>query len=82
MSEGWHPAFPIQDMNAHPGPMGLSKRELFAAMVLQGMHSVPLTDPAAVKLAREEPEQLSHIMARTAVAQADALLAELEKVKT
>lgn len=39
MIEANKPVFPIQDMNMHPGPMGLTKREYFAAMAMQGMLS-------------------------------------------
>lgn len=34
-------AFPIRDLNEHPGPIGLTKRELFAAMAMQGLLANP-----------------------------------------
>ncbi|RZZ85669.1 hypothetical protein [Pseudoxanthomonas winnipegensis] len=48
--------------------LGLSKRELFAAMAMQGYCSV-----------HEGWDQPTHEVARCSVAIADALLAELEK---
>ena len=62
------PAFPI------PGPLfaiGLTKRELFAAMAMQGIAS----NPNAATI--EGPD----VVAGAAVEAADALLAELAKPK-
>lgn len=59
----------IPNHNELPDNKGLTKRELIAAMAMQGMLS------ANSKLFGNNEKQLS----ATAVAQADALLAELEK---
>ncbi|WDW06000.1 hypothetical protein PWE35_09205 [Stenotrophomonas maltophilia] len=62
------------DDSAHPcdhptrGGIGLTKRELFAAMVMQGFASDP--DATGLKM-----------LAESAVVWADALLAALEKSK-
>lgn len=56
----------------------LTKRELFAAMVMQGMQSRPML---IVTLSDETLNKLREQMAKDAVIVADALLAELEKVK-
>ena len=64
------PAYPVKsvaDFQYH----GLSKRELFAAMALQGLASVP--SPGGVTTAG-----IAHDVG-AAVAYADALLAELAK---
>jgi hypothetical protein len=66
------PAFPpIHDPNTHA--FGLTKREYFAAMAMQGLLSLPFEGMAF--------EQSEHgaATARKALKHADALLAELEK---
>jgi hypothetical protein len=42
--EGWHPVHPITDLNKHAGPLGLTKRELFAVTILQGIYGRPFYD--------------------------------------
>ncbi len=70
---GDEPAYPTDDNVNRPDERGLNKRELFAAMIVQGF------------LAAEKHEGISgaHLLlnerANAAVAQADALLAELAK---
>lgn len=57
---------------------GLSKRELFAAMAMQGNGSwIPPSDYGPFNW--DSREDVCALKARWAVAQADALLAELEK---
>lgn len=60
------PIHPIQDMNTHPGPLGLTKRELFAGMAMQGSFGF-------------EDRRSYEEMAQRCVNMADALLAELAK---
>lgn len=67
-------AFPCQELNGQGSPItsmefGLTKRELFAAMAMQGIcaNSIPGS--------HHQPQNT----ARDAIAQADALLAELAK---
>lgn len=55
---------------------GLTKRELFAAMVMQGMQSRPML---IVTMGDETLTKLRAQMATDAVSVADALLAELAK---
>ena len=59
--------FPITDMNVHLGPLGLTKRELFAALAMAGM----LACSGRVR-------SLSEVEARLAVDYADALIAALD----
>lgn len=66
------PAFPVADYGACQLP-GLTKRELFAAMVLQGFAACPHID-GSPKFLRDH--------ASRAVEWADALLAELAKVQS
>lgn len=74
------PAFPVQGFtfDTPQGPAkcapypGLSKRELFAAMAMQGFCALPAQD---VEHANLTPDKL----ASWAVAHADALIAELSK---
>ncbi len=56
-------------------PNGLTKRELAAMLICQGMNS----DPEDMSEEREEDETCEECCARRAVAQADALLKELAK---
>ena len=66
---GNEPAFPITDPTNDFHRPGLTKRELFAAMAMQGT----LSDPTPEHVALDVSE-----VAEIAVAQADALLAALE----
>jgi hypothetical protein len=68
---GWQTAFPSQELDAMGMPRaamnyGLSKRELFAAMAMQGILS-------------STPDAMYAPTATDAVAHADALLKELAK---
>lgn len=69
-----HPAFPFPPPSSNTGPEesyhGLSKRELFAVMAMQGLLSDPEVKGTAQKIAAGS------------VGYADALLAELAKEKT
>jgi hypothetical protein len=76
MNKANEPAFPIQDAEwngpgRHGEWPGLSKREYFAAMAMQGLAGNLDADSNA------DPQ----FVARDAVSYADALLAELEKGK-
>lgn len=67
------PAYPHHKEDSHGFPvMGLTKRELFAAMAMQGFLANPTT-----------PDRVNDIkeLARDAAFAADALLAELEARK-
>ena len=71
-SNGVYPVYPGQPLNGSGEPMaeyyyGISKRELFAAMAMQGMRA----DHSATGM----PEEI----AKESVRLADALLKELEK---
>ena len=57
----------VYDANEVLNPRGLTKRELFAAMAMQGF------------LSRSMAEWNQHPLARASVICADALLAELDK---
>ena len=77
------PAFPLNaeyDASASgimrqvaPGEQGLSKRELFAAMAMQGM----ITNPVA--MIANPDETYFEVRAKHSVFYADALIAELAK---
>lgn len=67
-------AFPMGDMRNVKVGGGLTKRELFAAMAMQGLCST-------FTIGRDQPE-LQTATADSAVKYADALLAELERSKT
>lgn len=79
MSDGNASAFPVsaerndEGMILHGSEAGLTKREYFAAMAMQGMmvNLQPTSDA-------DRPRQLAAFASR-AVAASDALLAELEK---
>lgn len=62
------PAYPVRFMPPEGGPNGLTFRQLFAAMAMQGM----LADPNASQITPE-------LMAGAAVEFADALIAALNK---
>ncbi|MCS4234462.1 hypothetical protein [Stenotrophomonas sp. BIGb0135] len=64
--------------NIKPSEGGLTKRELIAAMVMQGMGTwVPNADHGPFNW--DSPQAVGELKARWAIAQADALLAELER---
>jgi len=71
MENGNQPIAPILDMNADlSGLRGLTKREYFAGLCLQGL----MANPDTAMITALESELAAH-----AVNHADALLAELEK---
>lgn len=75
MSNANKPAFPSEPRSFAPPDSfgsGLSKREYFAAMALQGLMAMPTRDGEDIRY---------ESYARAAVKQADALLAELDKSK-
>lgn len=80
MSKADEPAFPVPETAVGGQRMrgGLSKREYFAAMAMQGM----LANPEINKRARKNGVYSPREYARWAVDSADALLAELEKEPT
>lgn len=75
---GWDPAFPYQPLELEQAPKpdrlvqgpGLTKRELFAAMVLQGMWAGGASTGA-------DGTEIPKLYAKCAVTAADALLVEL-----
>lgn len=42
-----YPAFPIKDLNDHPGPIGMTLRDAFAAKAMQGIMANPATYPTS-----------------------------------
>lgn len=60
---------------------GLSKREYFAACVLQGLLSDFVSQGAIAKASLELDENMHETAASLAVGAADALIAELEETK-
>lgn len=62
---------------------GLTKRELFAAMAMQGLLACPMSQDGLAALEAIEREkgnkEILRLTANSAVKYADALLAELEK---
>lgn len=69
------PAFPL--MSTEHGPiLGLTKREWFAGLAMQGIWANPHDVPGKI-----ERDFLGDAIAKVAVRQADALLAELERTK-
>lgn len=73
---GNHPAFPNE--SAAGRYFGLTKRELIAAMAMQGMDLGPHSYSPA-DLERKQPEKDAEKVAMAAVRIADALIAELAK---
>jgi len=73
------PAFPI--VGCGMTFVGLTKRELFAAIVLQGMLSNPSTsqEESIIKKQGFPDAAYFHAESEIALLRADALLAELEK---
>ncbi|HEY8331531.1 MAG TPA: hypothetical protein VIO83_09425 [Pseudomonas sp.] len=64
--------------NANYSACQLTKRELIAAMAMQGMGNwVPNADHGPFNW--DSPQAVGELKARWAIAQADALLAELER---
>ena len=61
-----------------PGHSGLTKREYFAALAMQGLCTIVITDPThpCVKMA---PKEFAAQIAAQSVLRADALIAELSK---
>ncbi len=64
---------------------GLTKRELFAAMAMQGLLSdndtITIADMNASKEEMHTDIHISKVIANVAVVHADSLIAELEKTK-
>lgn len=90
MNQGTKPAFPESHFFNHPtyGPQhivyepGLTKREYFAAIAMQGQISRLSNEEmflAAGDAARMRNMRLDQFVAETAVQYADTLLAELQK---
>jgi hypothetical protein len=71
------PAFPIDSDELSSVKLGLSKREYFAAMVMQGMAA----NPAMFELTSEKinPTEVAAFYANAAVEQADALIKALNQ---
>lgn len=63
-------AFAVQSTEFYPGSFGLSKREYFAAMALQGILASDLLQRSADKLSKTA-EDSSRISARMATKMAD-----------
>ena len=61
------PVFPIRDMNEHPGPIGMTLRDYFAAVALQGRNY------------GVRPYNTTDDVAADCYAMADAMLAERAK---
>lgn len=74
MNNGLQPIFPIEDLNHHPGPFGLTKREYFACAAIRGL-ATPFYNQQEKRLESLEPETI----AKAAGDFADALLKELKK---
>ncbi len=79
-ANGAMPIHPISDLNAHPGPMGLTKREAFAMAAMQAIISTGEAGDKADYTGTSEGTW-GETVAINAVAYADALLAKLEKEK-
>jgi hypothetical protein len=60
------PVHPIKDMNDHPGPIGITLRDHFAGLAMQG-------------ICASGPTILNEAIALEAFAIADAMLAERDK---
>lgn len=74
-------AYPWSDQG-QPMEYGLTKRELFAAMAMQAIYPSVMTPQGAKQMAEQIKETgrfVEQVIAESAVRQADALLAELEK---
>jgi len=78
------PAFPIPDFvdgngNVQLGSIGLTKRELFTAMAMQG---ILCHKGISWKISREKEGLIELTTAKDAIAEADSLIAELAKTET
>ena len=73
MSNGDIPAMPVWNQHLHPVHVGLTKREHFAAMAMQGM----LSSGMSIELGPSHPKNNGDI-AICATVVADALLKALE----
>lgn len=73
MSNGNEPMYPINGGGAIS--IGLTKREYFAGLAMQGMLANSYSDGVTQPLSTANAYQIAGM----AIAQADALLAELEK---
>ncbi len=59
---------------------GLTKRELFAAMICAGFSSLPMSEIEVARLVMNSGrDSLDEVLAESAVARADELIAELAK---
>lgn len=78
---GWHPVYPIPDLNMHPGPFGLTKRELFAVIAMHAeFSSCGGNQAAAYELAAaaaKAEQTIEQRIAHNALRVADALIAAL-----
>ena len=77
MKNSEHPAFPFNYIDESIGRMdwpGISKREYFAAMAMQGIAS-------SMTGHLKQEQDTEKFIAKVSVKYADALLAELEKPK-
>lgn len=90
MNNADKPAMPCETYDRHEETMicetkeytGLTKREYFAAMAMQGAMSTlstPERSDAMVSIAKATGKSVSQVIALQAIQQADALLKELEK---
>jgi hypothetical protein len=73
------PVFPIRDMDDHPGPMGITLRDYFAAKAMQGMivgYSEGMDWPFQLDMSRGDDDTELLCGARVAYAIADAMLKE------
>lgn len=68
-------AFPVNDVEGQIVEYGLTKREFFAALSLQGI----LSNDEAIKVIIENKADLLETVALGAVKAADALIVELNK---
>lgn len=71
MTDPDDPAFPFQ-----PGQYGLTKREYFAALAMQGNNANVITSLGTLSESRHKQFQ---VIAQACVEMADALIAELNK---
>lgn len=66
---GHRPVFPICDMNSHPGPIGLTIRDYFAAKAMQGF----CANNAAMPQTQEHFDNIAEDACRMADAMLKAL---------
>lgn len=81
MTNPYDPAFPVElDQRDVRNPHGLTKREYFSALAMQGLLS---NDGLLMFHAKEFPDKkLKEIIAEQSVIAADALITELNKEPT